>query len=94
MVLPRSGNPNPLAARRAKKAKRQHGDINALREVLWKFISRLEQHIAASPTIDPDVLKAGHAMIQAGGVFLKCIEVGELEARVAMLETQHQDIAA
>ena len=81
-------NHDPLEGRQKAREKRQKaaGDVAALRAVLWKFITRLQQHIEEQPTIDAEVLRAGHALIQAGGLFLKSVEVGELEARIARLE--------
>ena len=65
--MARSDNPNPVAAQQAKRAKRKDlGDVEALRSVLWDFIKRLEQHITASPVIDPETLKPGRARIRVG----------------------------
>lgn len=81
------GNADPLEGRLAKKARKQtHGDVDALRQVLWRYISRLAEHIEAAEGVDDATIKAGHALTQAGGMFLKCVEVGELEARIDRLE--------
>lgn len=60
--------------------------MDALREVLWRYIGRLAEHIEAAKAVDDATIKAGHALTQAGGMFLKCVEVGKLEARIDRLE--------
>ena len=81
-------NQNPLPARQAKKSRRQRqkpGDLDALRVKLWHLIDRLDDHLADAQ-IAADTLKAGHLLIQTSGVYLKLIEVGEIEARLTSLE--------
>lgn len=86
------------AARRPKP-----GTVRQLTAVLWNAITKLEAAIEP-PVVNGyletdeaqknfaiqvgELTRLTHALSQAGGVYLKAIEVGELEARVAELEKQ------
>ena len=89
-------NPNPSKARRAKRAKRlmkaeAAGTVNDLRRKLWRAMAAADDVLAdkkAEPTLK---LKALHALTQASGAYLKIVEVGELEARLAVVEERLND---
>jgi len=92
----RSGNPNPRAARRARKTKAQQrlGDIEALRERLWTALIRIDRHVAAhtdGDSISDEGFAALRLMPQIAGCFLKACEVGELESRLKALEEQSKE---
>ena len=95
--MPRSGNPNPVAGRQAKRAARRPapGTVKQLTAVLWRAVKHLEAHIEArAPHSEADVgevTKLVHALSQAAGVYLRAIEVGELEGRVEALEQGAKD---
>jgi transcriptional regulator of aromatic amino acid metabolism len=83
------------------KRRGKPGNVKQLTAVLWRAMSRLEEALddlqPAEPLL-PGVLRAyseptiatlcklTHAMSQAAGTYLKALEVGELEARLAALE--------
>ncbi|MBS1912854.1 MAG: hypothetical protein JST22_12775 [Bacteroidetes bacterium] len=77
-------NKNPYQGRLRRKVKRSAGDVDRLREKLWKALERAEG------LMDNDdaalVLRAIHALAQATGPYLKAVEVGELEARLRAIE--------
>lgn len=83
--------PNTAPARRKKAEKRRDtaeatGTLGDVRAKLWACIERVEELMTEG---DPDaalVLKGTHALVQACGAFVKVLEVGELEARLADLE--------
>lgn len=87
-----NSNPDSLRARRAKKRRRRPkpGTIEDLQKVLWNAVATLEERLLdTSDEEDADVAelcKLTHALSQAAGTFLKAVEVGELEARLAALE--------
>jgi len=87
-------NPNPTAARRARKAKAvsKLGDIQTLRERLWDTLERMQRHVAATSEGDiltPEAQAVLRLLPQIAGCYLKANEVGELEARIAALEAKH-----
>jgi transcriptional regulator of aromatic amino acid metabolism len=83
-------NPNPTHARLARKRRPKPGTVRQLTAVLWRAITHLETHLerlATAAEVDTSELcKLTHATAQAGGVYLKAIEVGELEARLEAVE--------
>lgn len=87
-------NPNPVAARRAKRAARQSaasaaGTVGDLQVKLWRALSAADE-ILADRASDPALrLRALHALTQASGAYLKVLETGELEARLRAVEAQH-----
>ena len=86
------GDTKPHNARAAKKAKRRpkSGTVTQLTQVLWSAIAKLEHHlgdVAGAEEVDTgELCKLTHAMSQAASTYLKALEVGELEARLAALE--------
>lgn len=81
------GDTKPHIARLARGQRRrddQAGTIDAVREKLWTAIERVETMTRSDD--DALALKAVHALVQACGAFVKVVEVGELEARMADLE--------
>jgi hypothetical protein len=90
-----SGNPSPHAARQGKKAKRRaeaEGTLKDLTDTLWRAVKRLDEcldTITEGDEIDTaELCKVTHALAQSAGVYIKVIEAGELEARLAALEEQ------
>ena len=88
-----SGNPDPSAARVAKARKRARskeknaaGDAEALRQVLWKYIQRLNDALNRDPELTEATLKYGHALTQCSGVYLKAIEFADFANRLIALE--------
>lgn len=81
------GDTRPHCARLARADSRRAsraGTLDDVRAKLWAAIERAE-----TLTEDPDAstaLKATHALVQACGAFVKVVEVGELEGRLADLE--------
>ena len=88
----RSGNPNPIAGRQAKRARRrpQAGTIAELTKVLWNNLCHLERHVnEVAEAADPDraeLCKLSHAASQMAATYVRAIEAGEIEARVKALE--------
>ncbi len=89
-------NPNPHKARQARKRRPEPGTVKQLTSVLWSAIVKLEEHLtltADAEEVDTgELCKLSHALSQSAATYLKCIETGELEARVAALEgtPQHE----
>lgn len=83
-------NPSPHKARAARKRKAKPGTVADLTALLWRAIDRLEAHlgtVADGEEIDTaELCKLTHAISQTAGTYLKALEVGELEARLAALE--------
>lgn len=76
-------NPSPYKARLARRS-RKAGDIERLRVKLWHAIERAETFLEHG---DPaTVFRAVNAIAQATAPYLKAVEVGELEERLAALE--------
>ena len=77
-------NPNPHAARLAKK-RRRPGNLGALQRLLWRTLLTAEEILDDAE--EPDMqLRAIHALSQASGQYAKLLEIGELESRIAALE--------
>lgn len=83
-------NPNPHKARQARRRRPKPGTVKQLTAVLWKAITRLEDHLndtAEGEEVDAaELCKLTHALSQSASTYLKAIEVGEIEARVEALE--------
>ena len=80
-----------------RKRRRKPGDLAALRRVLWQTITEIEL-LLESPLADDFgdedprahgalVLKAAHALAQLSGAYTRVLEGGDLEQRIAALET-------
>ncbi|WP_146160583.1 hypothetical protein [Deinococcus arcticus] len=79
-------NPDPRAARTAKRAKRrgQPGTLEDARALLWRALTRAGELLEEA---DPaHALKAVHAISQGAAAYARIVEVGELEARITALE--------
>ncbi len=83
-------NPNPHKARQARKRRPKPGTVKQLTAVLWRAITHLETHLEATAEADEvdtsELCKITHALTQAGGTYLKALEVGEFEARLEAVE--------
>lgn len=78
-------NLNPVPGRLAKRAKRHSGDVARLQGKLWQAILQAES-VMLKEGDDLLKLKAIHCLSQTAASFLKCAEVGEIEARLEALE--------
>lgn len=79
-------NPNPTAARQAKRQKRRTkpGTLEDARALLWRALTRAGELLEQE---DPVLsLKAVHAVSQGASAYARIVEVGEIEARLAALE--------
>ncbi|MBZ0160969.1 MAG: hypothetical protein K8G79_12695 [bacterium] len=83
------GNLNPVPGRLAKRAKRASGDVARLQTKLWQSVLQAES-VMLKEGDDVLKLKAIHCLSQVAASFLKCVEVGELEARLEALEQQER----
>ncbi len=82
------GDTKSHKARIAKKAIRirKLGDLTDTRRELWRAIV-VARGVLTNADNPPELtLKAVHAITQASTAYVKLIEVGELEARLAELE--------
>ena len=60
-------NPNPHAARLAKKRRRKPGKLEDLVRVVWRAVVEAEAILTVASGDDPELtLKAVHAIVQAG----------------------------
>jgi hypothetical protein len=90
MAAPKT--PQTLSARMAKKRRQRVGDLPALQRMVW--IALLHAQDVLERAEDAELrLKAIHALSQCAGQYAKLLEVGELEARLAALETQMARVA-
>jgi hypothetical protein len=78
-------NASPYRARMGKKLRGKPGDLPALQLILWHALKRA-QGVLDGATEDETILKAVHAISQCAGQYVKLLEVGEFEARIAALE--------
>ncbi len=67
------------------------GDVGQLASVLWRAVKHLERHldeVATSEAEDSrtELCKLVHALSQSAGVYLRALEVGQLEERIGALE--------
>ena len=83
------GDTKTHLARLAKRSRRSRGSLDAARLRLSSALDHAEAVMkdAAEAGDGALVLKAVHSITQATGSFAKLVEVGELEARLAELET-------
>ncbi len=80
-------NPNPHAARLAKKRARKHGDLPQLLRMLWRALLEAQAVLERATEDEAELkLRAVHALSQASGQYVKLLEIGELESRLAALE--------
>jgi hypothetical protein len=90
------GNTRPEVARRAKREKKaaekapalaaEAGTLADVKAVLWRAVLRVE-----GLTADADKgvqLKAVSVLVQAAQAYVRVLEVGEMEARLADLEAR------
>jgi hypothetical protein len=83
-------NANPYQGRiERKKKRRANGDIEGATALVWRAMKKAETIMKASQEHDVQ-LKAIHALSQSASVYARLIECGELEARLAAIETAMQ----
>ena len=80
-------NSNPHQGRLARKRRRKPGDLQAVQRLLWTALLEAESVLLDAEDSDQR-LRAVHAVSQASGQYVKLLEVGEFEARLAELETR------
>ena len=87
------GNTNPIQGRMAKKKRQRTGGLPALQRKLWIALLHAEDVLDQAEEAELR-LKAIHALSQCAGQYAKLLEVGEIEARLKMLEEQVQGRSA
>ncbi len=86
---------NPYAARLVKRQKHKPGNLQDLLVIIWQALLEGQAVLEAATEDQAELkLKAIHAVVQAGGMYSKLLEVGELEARLAVVEQAMKDQAA
>ena len=81
-------NPNPYAARQAKRRAHKPLNLADVLKILTSAIREAERLLYGAD--DPEVtLRCVHALSQACGQYSKLIEIGEFEARLKVLEEAH-----
>lgn len=83
-------HPDPIAARMATRTK-YAGDVEAMRALVWKVLKKLEAHIKQADMSDPTTLRYVNSVAQVGPLFIRCVECGELENHLALLESERGD---
>ena len=87
-------NTNPHQGRKAATSKRlavnDPGDIVRLQGKLWALLDNIDATLAEDTKITPENTRIVYAFTQVVGVYLKAREVGEIEARLAVLESELQ----
>lgn len=83
-------NPNPHKARQARSKARMPGNLKQLQLKLWNAILSAEVILerATKEQNDELGLRSIHAIVQASGAYARLIETGELESRLAELESK------
>jgi hypothetical protein len=66
------------------KRRRKPGDLSSLRRTLWAALLEIEDMLE-SPK-EAIKLKAAHSLATLSGVYLKALELTEIEARIKALE--------
>ena len=78
-------NPNPYAARQARRRAHKPLNLADVLKVLTTAIREAERLLYEAD--DPELtLRCVHALSQAAGQYVKLLEVGEYEARLASIE--------
>ena len=78
-------NSNPHQARLSKRRAHKPGNLADVLKVLWTALHDAEQLMYAAE--EPELrLRCIHAISQVSGQYSKLLEIGELEARLAVLE--------
>jgi hypothetical protein len=84
-------NPNPHAARMAKKRARKPGNLPQLLRMLWHALLEAQAVLDTATADEAELkLRAVHALSQASRQYAKLLEIGELEAQLSALEQQMQ----
>ena len=86
-------NPDPHQARLAKagkaaRAKPDGGDLTDLRRCLWLAVGKCTRAIQDADGMDDECRKTVHALTQCAGVYVRLLEVIDLEARISALEAK------
>ena len=80
-------NPNPHAARLARRRKRKPGDLLAAQRILWTALCEAEAVLLEADEAEL-TLKACHCISQCVGQFARLVEVAEYEGRLALVEEE------
>ena len=68
-----------------RRRRRKQGDLGSLRRSLWAGLLRVEDLLADD---DPGTaIRAAHALAALSGAYLKAIELHDIAARIARLES-------
>lgn len=78
-------NSSPYKARMGRKLRGKPGRLPEVQLILWHALKRAQGILDAS-TEDDATLRAIHCLSQVAGQYVKLLEIGELEARIAALE--------
>jgi hypothetical protein len=78
-------NPNPHAARLAKRRAHKPLDLLDVLKIMTKAIREAEAAMLTTTEVDLS-LRCVHALSQACGQYAKLLEIGEFEARLKALE--------
>ena len=78
-------NPNPVQARLTLRRRRRAGDLADLMKAVWQAVGDAEQALEQAETNDARC-KAIHAMSAIATTYTKMLQVGEYEARLALIE--------
>lgn len=72
-----------IKARQARRRRRKPGDLKAVLGKVWEALETAESDLQSAL---PDTrLRAAHAIFQGSSVYARLLEVGEFEARLALL---------
>jgi hypothetical protein len=85
-------NRSPYRARMGRKLRGKPGTLPELLLILWHTLKRA-QGVLDAATDDEATLKAVHAVSQCAGQYVKLLEIGELEARIAALEAVQKGLS-
>jgi hypothetical protein len=82
-------NLNPVKARLGRKLRGKPGNLGEVQMILWHCLKRAQGILELTDDEEP-ALRAIHAISQVAGQYVKLLEVGEFEARIAALEAAQQ----
>lgn len=85
-------NRNPVDARLRRRRRSKPGNLKSLVRAVWCTLRDAELSLVEATTV-AERCSAVHAMASIAGVYVKLIQVGEYEARLARLE-QFMEVSA
>ena len=84
-------NHNPVKGRLARQRNRQRGDLEALMVEVWLAIEKAVESLDLAVT-GPERCSAIHAISSIATTYTKMLQVGEYEARLALVEQQLEEL--